>query len=50
MAKTPDELHLYIVDPKRVDLSLFDSLPHIKRMVIYIEEWYLVINYLYNEV
>lgn len=50
MLKTPEELHLYIVDPKRVDLTLFDGLPHIKSIVKEVQEWYRVINYLYDEV
>jgi DNA segregation ATPase FtsK/SpoIIIE, S-DNA-T family len=44
------QLHLYIVDPKRVDLALFDGLPHVKRVVKDIEDWYPTINYLYDEV
>lgn len=48
--KTEDQVQLYIVDPKRVDLTLFDSLPHVKKTIEDIEEWYPVIDYLYAEV
>lgn len=50
MKMSPDELDLYIVDPKRVDLTLFDSLPHVKRLVKDAIEWEDLINYLYQEV
>lgn len=47
---TPKQLHLYIVDPKRVDLTLFDGLPHVRNVIREIGEWYPIINYLYDEV
>lgn len=50
MKKKPEELDLYIVDPKRVDLTLFENLPHVKRMVRTASEWSDLINYLYEEV
>jgi S-DNA-T family DNA segregation ATPase FtsK/SpoIIIE len=45
-----ESLDLYLVDPKRVDLTLFETLPHVKRMVREAEEWEELINYLYTEV
>lgn len=50
MLKEPKELQMYIVDPKRVDLTLFDKLPHVKEVVTDINGWYKLMNYLYNEV
>lgn len=50
MLKDPSELKLYIVDPKRVDLTLFHSLPHVAKVVKEINEWYPMINALYEDV
>lgn len=50
MLKAPEDLHLYIVDPKMVDLTLFEKLLHVKRMIKDIGGWYNVMNYLYDEV
>jgi S-DNA-T family DNA segregation ATPase FtsK/SpoIIIE len=50
MKMPPEKLDLYIVDPKRVDLTLFDSLPHVKRLVKDAIEWKDLIDYLYEEV
>src|ERR1044071_7514322 len=50
MKMQPAELDLYLVDPKRVDLTLFQNLPHVKRMVREADEWQELIEYLYAEV
>lgn len=44
MSKTPEELQVYLVDTKRVDLTLFDKLPHVVEVVKDIVEWYPMIN------
>ena len=36
----PDELHLYLVDTKRLDLPLFKSLPHIKQVADSLESYH----------
>lgn len=48
MIKGPEELELYLVDTKRVDLGLFDELPHVKEVIKDIVEFYPVINNLYE--
>ena len=50
MKLSEQDLDLYLVDPKRVDLTLFQSLPHVKRMVRDAIEWEELIEYLYAEV
>lgn len=50
MLRSPEELHFYIVDPKRVDLTLFDKLPHVKRTIEDVRDWYTAITDLYDEV
>src|ERR1044071_9344223 len=50
MKMQPSDLDLYLVDPKRVDLTLFQNLPHVKRMVKEADEWQELIEYLYAEV
>lgn len=49
MKMKPEELDLYLVDPKRVDLTLFQTLPHVKKMVKDATEWQELIQYLYAE-
>lgn len=49
MVKSPEELHLYIVDPKRVDLTPFEKLPHTRRMIREPMEWSDMMEYLYDE-
>lgn len=49
MKMQPNELDLYLVDPKRVDLTLFQNLPHVKRMVKDAGDWEELITYLYSE-
>lgn len=46
----PKELELILVDTKRVDLTLFDQLPHVFRTVKRINEWYTMYNSLFTEV
>lgn len=48
--KSKEEMHLYLVDTKRLDLTLFEDLPHIKEVVREVKEWYMVANSLYTEV
>lgn len=48
--KSPDELKLYLVDTKRVDLTLFEKLPHVKETAKDVEDWYLLINGLHHQV
>lgn len=50
MAKSNDELEMYLVDTKRVDLGLFESLPQLKDLAKDVKDWYLIINSLYSEV
>lgn len=49
-AKSPQQMHLYLVDTKRLDLTLFEDLPHVKEVVRTIKEWYMIANTLYGEV
>lgn len=46
-AKSTKELQLYLVDTKRLDLTLFEELPHVKEVVRTPQEWYAVSNMLY---
>lgn len=48
--KSPESLHVFLVDTKRVDLGLFEKLPHIKQIARDENEWYSLINSLYEEV
>lgn len=48
--KKPSELKFYLVDTKRLDLTLFSNLPHVEEMVRDIKGWYAAINFLYSEV
>lgn len=48
--KSPEELKLMLVDTKRLDLTLFEKLPHVDKVVREIDEWYEIANNLYNEV
>lgn len=50
MKLSEEDLDLYLVDPKRVDLTLFQTLPHVKKMVREAFEWQELIEYLYAEV
>lgn len=44
MGKSPVDLEIRIVDTKRVDLTLFEDLPHVTYVVKDIKEWYPMIN------
>lgn len=48
--KSKEELEIYAVDTKRVDLTLFAELPHMKRMAKTANEWYILINQIYSTV
>lgn len=50
MIKEPDELHIYLIDTKSLDLPLFSYLPHVVNVVEDIDDWYLVIDKLIGEV
>jgi S-DNA-T family DNA segregation ATPase FtsK/SpoIIIE len=50
MKLNPSNLELYLVDTKRLDLTLFESLPHLKMIAKDEQEWYLLINHLIGEV
>lgn len=50
MIHEPNELELYIIDTKAVDLPYFSRLPHVKNVVEEIDDWYLVIDKLIGEV
>jgi len=50
MTKEPNELELYLIDTKSLDLPLFSHLPHVVDVVEEIDDWYLVIDKLIGEV
>jgi DNA segregation ATPase FtsK/SpoIIIE, S-DNA-T family len=50
MLKNENELRLYLVDTKRLDLTLFEDLPHVEMVAKDIEDWYNLINSLIGEV
>lgn len=50
MAKSVDELSFVLVDTKRVDLSRFSGLLHVKEIIRDLDEWYVEINNLIREV
>lgn len=49
-AKSAKELQLYLVDTKRLDLTLFEGLAQTKEVVRTAQEWYQIANFLYSEV
>lgn len=46
--KSKEKMELYLVDTKRVDLTLFENLPHLKEMAKDEDDWYILINSLYS--
>jgi S-DNA-T family DNA segregation ATPase FtsK/SpoIIIE len=46
----PNELQLYLVDTKMLDLTLFEDLPHVARVAKEITEWYSLSTELIAEV
>jgi DNA segregation ATPase FtsK/SpoIIIE, S-DNA-T family len=50
MLKDEHDLILYLVDTKRLDLTLFEDLPQVAMIAKDIEDWYLLINSLVGEV
>lgn len=44
MAKSTKELDLYLVDTKQLDLTLFESIPQVKKVAKTVEDWYLLIE------
>jgi DNA segregation ATPase FtsK/SpoIIIE, S-DNA-T family len=50
MFKNENELHFYLVDTKNVDLTLFETLPHVKMMAKNVDDWYSLTQALSYEV
>lgn len=50
MLKDEHELIFYLVDTKRLDLTLFEDLPQVAMIAKDIKDWYLLINSLIGEV
>lgn len=50
MMKSPNDLHMYLVDTKRLDLPLFAKLPHVKDIARAAEDFYSIINILIGAV
>lgn len=44
MLKKENEIYFYLVDTKRLDLTLFENLSHVKQIVRSLDEWYETIN------
>lgn len=38
LLKSPDELHLYLIDPKMVEFTNYERIPHVKKLIINMEE------------
>jgi DNA segregation ATPase FtsK/SpoIIIE, S-DNA-T family len=38
LLKSPDELHLYLIDPKMVEFTNYEGIPHVKKLIINMEE------------
>ncbi len=51
LANSPDEVKLILIDPKRVELSLYDELPHLltDEIIIYPEDASSALKWLVNE-
>lgn len=50
MMKSEKELQMILVDTKMLDLNLFSKLPHVKNMILDVEEFYYMITELQAEV
>lgn len=48
--KTEDELKLYLIDTKRVDLGLFEDVPNVKEVIKDVNDWYSFAENIYNDV
>lgn len=49
LLKSPDELHLYLIDPKMVEFTNYEKIPHVKKLVINMEEAKETLESLTNE-
>lgn len=50
LKKSPDELRIILIDPKRVELSLYEELPHLlSQVLVYPDEAALSLKWLVNE-
>jgi S-DNA-T family DNA segregation ATPase FtsK/SpoIIIE len=50
VVKTPQELKMYLVDTKKLDLPLFRDLPHVREVVTDVEEFHAVFYKLLKEI
>lgn len=50
LQKSSKELEMYLVDTKRLDLTLFEGLANVKEVVRTAKEWYVTSSFLYSEV
>jgi len=48
--KSEDELKLYLIDTKRVDLGLFERVPNVKQVIKDVSEWYGFAEMIYKDV
>jgi S-DNA-T family DNA segregation ATPase FtsK/SpoIIIE len=49
LLKSPDELHLYLIDPKMVEFTNYEGIPHVKKLIINMEEAKETLESLVNE-
>lgn len=49
LLKSPDELHLYLIDPKMVEFTNYERIPHVKKLIINMEEAKETLESLTNE-
>lgn len=47
-ALSPEELQIYLVDTKQVDLTLFRDLIHVKEIAYNADKWYKMYNYIFG--
>lgn len=47
-ALSPEELQIYLVDTKQVDLTLFRDLAHVKEIAYNADKWYKMYNYIFG--
>lgn len=47
--KNPDELHLYLIDPKQVELGVYEGVPHVKSIISDMDKAYNTFASLINE-
>ncbi|AZV43698.1 hypothetical protein BAOM_3089 [Peribacillus asahii] len=49
LSKTPDELQLYLIDPKQVELGIYKDVPHVKKVITDMDKAYQILNSLIVE-